>query len=48
MRNSTTRNSHGTRLAEWADLVGGSVPDAVDDDEHDATSGPWADAERSQ
>ena len=28
-REPMTRETHGHRLAEWADLVGGSVPDAV-------------------
>ena len=31
-----TRETHGRRLAEWADLVGGSVPDSLDDGDESA------------
>lgn len=44
-----TRDTHGHRLAEWAELVGGSVPDAAAE-EYDLGASAWdeADPDRTQ
>lgn len=39
-----TLNTRPSRLAEWAELVGDSVPDTVGEDDVDSSDGPGHDS----